>query len=138
MDGSSRGNPGIAGYALVVKDKGTVIHEESAYIGNNYTNNEAEYFGMLKALEKLQELNPTTSCVIYSDSELVVNQLNGKFKINSSTLITFWSACRLIIDNAKFKLKIKYIPREENARADALAQACTKERKDAGVQLGKR
>ena len=117
-DGGSRGNPGPAAIAAVIGNK-----TYAEYIGEA-TNNEAEYKAIIFALKKAKQLLgkkkiKNTEVIVNSDSELVVNQLNGKFKILHPELGPFFIA----IWNLKFdfpRLEFKYIPREQNKLADRL------------------
>jgi ribonuclease HI len=83
-DGASRGNPGPASYSFLFVQSGKIIHEESAYLGAA-TNNTAEYHGIIAALTKARDL--TKDAVrVYSDSELVIRQINGEYRINKPHL----------------------------------------------------
>src|SRR5207302_4379199 len=77
-DGGSRGNPGPAAYAYVIKRPGQADLEEKCYLGHT-TNNIAEYSGFVKALEHAKELGGK-KLIVNSDSELMVKQMNGQYK----------------------------------------------------------
>lgn len=90
-DGSSIGNPGPGGYAYVVVKKDAVIHQETEHLGN-CTNNYAEYYAVYQALNYLFTINyndisnQKTTITIYSDSLLVINQVNGLWKVKNQLL----------------------------------------------------
>jgi ribonuclease HI len=118
-DGGARGNPGPAGIGVVMKDEsGQVIGEIAQGIGRA-TNNVAEYKALVAGLE-LALNHGVTNIEIFSDSELVVSQLKGEWKIKSDSLR------RLAVDARRLMNKfasssIAHVPREENADADKLA-----------------
>jgi len=125
-DGGSRGNPGPAGIGVVIigiRNKELGIKEYSKFLGNT-TNNEAEYQSVIFALKKIKHLiggekAEKAKIEVRMDSELVVNQLNGKYKIKEKSLIPFFiEIWNLKIDFGD--IKFKYIPREENKKADWL------------------
>ncbi len=118
-DGGSRGNPGKAGIGAVLKDENKKnIAEISKYLGIA-TNNQAEYTAVIYALKKAQKLNAQIlEC--YLDSELIVKQLKGEYKVKNKGLIPlFIELCRLR-DTFK-KTSFTHVRREFNKEADALA-----------------
>ncbi len=124
-DGGSRGNPGnSAGGFIFCNEKNQVIKQYSEYLGDSLTNNEAEYMAIVLALKKFKALfgksvSQKTDVEIRSDSELIVKQLNGKYKILEEKLQPFF----LEIWNLKFdfqSVRLKLIPREKNKEADRL------------------
>lgn len=125
IDGGSRGNPGPAALGvLFYNEKGEVFKKYSEYLGENFTNNEAEYQALIFALEKFKQvfgkkLAKNTELEIRSDSELLVNQLNGKYKILDPKIQSlFLKVWNLKLDFKKIKFKL--IPREQNKEADRL------------------
>jgi len=123
-DGGSRGNPGPAAIGvLFCNEKGQVIKEYSEYLGET-TNNEAEYRAVIFALKKFKalfggKLAKNSEIEVRSDSELLINQLNGKYKILDSKIQPlFISTWNLKLDFKKVKFKL--IPREKNKEADRL------------------
>jgi ribonuclease HI len=120
-DGGSRGNPGPAASAFVVIKNGELIHKENKFLGVK-TNNFAEYTAVLMSMEWLVKNNnkTTVSVLHYVDSELVANQLSGKYKIKSKNLIPLVSKIIFLLNN--YKGKVKYIPvrRVKNVLSDAL------------------
>ncbi|MFW6285553.1 MAG: ribonuclease HI family protein [Nanoarchaeota archaeon] len=117
-DGASRGNPGKAGIGIVIYKNDKCIEEISDFIGNK-TNNEAEYFAIIRALEKLLELNSNNKANLFSDSELLIKQINGIYKVKSKNLIELNNKVRLLLK--KLDVNFVWIPREENKIADLLA-----------------
>ena len=121
-DGGSRGNPGPAAIGVVI-EQGAGIKEYSKYIGET-TNNEAEYQAVIFGLKKLKHLiggekAEKAKVEIKMDSELVVNQLSGVYKIKEKTLIPFFiEIWNLKIDFGD--IKFTHILREENKKADLL------------------
>jgi probable phosphoglycerate mutase len=118
-DGGARGNPGPAGYgALIQDDHGTVLAELSEFLGMR-TNNYAEYSGLLGCLQyALDHHHPRLRVV--SDSELMVKQIQGKYKVNSPDLKPLWQEARNRI--AKLEaFEISHALRHKNKDADRLA-----------------
>jgi len=118
-------NPGgIACYAFVVKKDGKTIHSDFGVAGepfsNDATNNVAEYTALIKALEWLVANNFSSSKVeVIGNSEFVVNQQNGKYKIRSKRIVPLYRKVLLLRD--KFSdIHIKHVPGEENKEADRL------------------
>jgi ribonuclease HI len=125
-DGGSRGNPGKAGIGVVFcNEKGDIIKSYAEYLGDNLTNNEAEYNGVIFALKKFKqifgkELAKKSEVEIKSDSELMVKQLNGEYKlVNERIQKMFIEIWNLKIDFGG--VKFKHIKREKNKEADRLA-----------------
>jgi len=118
VDGGSRGNPGPAAIGVVIKDKnGKVIKQIGEVIGE-LTNNVAEYRALLRALEEARSLR-ADSVEIRSDSELLVSQLQGKFRVKSPDLGPLHlEATRLLRSFQNWAAK--RVSRGENAAADAL------------------
>src|SRR5215510_12938016 len=84
LDGASRGNPGAAAYAVVIERPGHEAWEESDRLGRT-TNNVAEYTALIRALERCLEFGGK-KLTIFSDSELLVKQMNGEYKVKSADL----------------------------------------------------
>lgn len=118
VDGGSRGNPGPAAIGVVIKDKnGKVIKQIGEVIGE-LTNNVAEYRALVRALEEAQSLG-AGAIEIRSDSELLVSQLQGKFRVKSPDLGPLHlEATRLLREFSRWSAK--RVSRGENAAADAL------------------
>ena len=118
-DGASRGNPGEAGAGVVIADeRGKTLKEWKSYLGIT-TNNVAEYRAVLLALEKASALG-AKGVIINLDSELVVRQLKGEYKVREAHLRPLYQkALELLATFQKYRLR--HVPREENLRADQLA-----------------
>jgi len=121
-DGGARGNPGPAASGVVIfNDQKKMIGEYSKFLGET-TNNQAEYRAVLLALEKALELEGT-EIVLYSDSELIVNQLNRKYKVKNKELSTIFVKIWNIAQ--KFdSVSYHHVPREKNKLADAQVNEC--------------
>lgn len=134
-DGGARGNPGPAAAGVVIRDdQGRSILEAGYFLGKA-TNNVAEYTAMLLALEAAQKFG-ADEVSLFADSELMVKQLTGEYKVRDAKLAElFAQAQRLLIRFESWQ--IKHIRREQNSRADALANKALDARKDViEVQLG--
>lgn len=119
VDGAARGNPGPAAIGAVLRDEvGNVTGRISRAIGIT-TNNQAEYQAIIAALEKAVSAGARRVSV-KSDSELVVNQINGRYKIKNTALRPLYQKVVQLAGTLE-SFTIAYIPREQNAEADALA-----------------
>ncbi len=127
-DGAARGNPGPAAIGIVVQDDaGHIIYEASRSLGTK-TNNEAEYLALIAALEYLME-SRISEADFFLDSELVVKQLNGVYRVKELNGVyrvkeprmqSLYARVTMLL-NAVPKHSFKHIRRADNARADALA-----------------
>jgi ribonuclease HI len=117
IDGASRGNPGKAAYAIVLARPGLPVVEEADTIGTA-SNNVAEYTALVEGLTLAHELG-VKKLQIFSDSELMVKQMNGEYKVKNEDLRGLYEeACRL---RKQFdKVTITHVRREQNRRADAI------------------
>lgn len=119
-DGASRGNPGPAAAGVILKDeKGKILLEASQFLGR-MTNNEAEYRALLLGLTKAAAEARGQALVVLMDSELVVSQLGGLYRIKAAHLHELLLEVRLK-EKPFGKVIYKLIPREKNAQADELA-----------------
>ncbi|MCX6760690.1 MAG: ribonuclease HI family protein [Candidatus Nealsonbacteria bacterium] len=128
-DGGSRGNPGRAAIGVVFcNEKGQVCKKYSDYLGDNLTNNEAEYQAVVFALQKFKalfgkKLAESSEVEMRMDSELLVKQLNGEYKVLEPKIQElFLKVWNLKIDFQK--VRFNFIPRERNKEADALVNEC--------------
>jgi len=123
-DGAARGNPGLSGIGVLIEYDGGK-KEYSEFIGQSRTNNEAEYEALVFALKKAKQIagkeksrNLVVNC--YADSELMVKQLNHQYKLKDEKIqryfIEIWN---LMLDFGK--ITFNHIPREQNKKADQLA-----------------
>lgn len=118
-DGGSRGNPGHAAAAWIVEDntKGEILEEEGLYLGEE-TNNVAEYRALIEGLKSAIKYQPRR-LVCHMDSELIVRQLNGQYRVNMPTLKAFVEEIRELTDQLA-DVAFVHIPRQDNYRADSL------------------
>lgn len=121
FDGCSKGNPGRAGAGAVLHDDtGSEVFAESVFVGHRATNNEAEYTGLILGLTEVLKLGITTELLVRGDSQLVIRQMQGKYKVNSPRLAPLHqSATELASQFAK--IEFEHVYRESNKRADALS-----------------
>jgi len=119
IDGGSRGNPGPASYGVVIRDaRGEIVAKLKKYIGRA-TNNVAEYYGLIAALDYAQA-HGIRALHIESDSELLVKQMRGQYKVKSEELRPLFERAKKM--SATFdSFAINHVYREQNKDADALA-----------------
>ena len=131
-DGASLGNPGAGGAgAILYNEKGEVAAEVAIYLGSKVTNNEAEYQGLLEGVKKALELG-VTKLKIRMDSELVVRQILGIYKVKNARLAVFYQEVMDALRRLE-KFDIAHVRREFNREADALASKAAR-----GPQLNKK
>ncbi len=123
-DGGARGNPGPAAAAFVIKDvRGSLLAEKGIVIGRA-TNNVAEYNGVTEALKWFKNnteiCGKRPRCDFFLDSKLVVNQLNGLFKIKNAVLRDLIISVRKLEQEIGGEFFYRFVPREKNRRADFL------------------
>ncbi len=116
-DGGSRGNPGESACAFAIcKMDGTVVEKSGSYIGIA-TNNQAEYYGFLRGLERARDLG-IDKVTLHSDSELVVNQMTGKYKVKNQELAPLHQQVKELADSFE-QIEFLHIPRELNKITDS-------------------
>jgi ribonuclease HI len=120
IDGGSRGNPGLAGAGVVIKsaDDGTVLHQAGIYLGEA-TNNVAEYQGLIEGLRRAKKLE-ATSVEVFSDSELLVRQMTGQYRVKNEGLKPLFEKANRLVNNFE-KFCISHVRREQNTQADEMA-----------------
>ncbi len=136
-DGGSRGNPGPAAIGIVFFDaEGKLIHSHKECIGKA-TNNEAEYRAIIKGLEILvkskwflENNDPESKVICRLDSKLVVEQVNGNFKIKQPHIQKFIDQIKTILSDFHLNIQFVHIPREENKEADKLVNEALDEQKN--------
>jgi formyltetrahydrofolate-dependent phosphoribosylglycinamide formyltransferase len=127
-DGGSRGNPGPgAGAYLLQTPSGELLEGRAVYLPKT-TNNLAEYTAVLEGLRAAQKRG-AREVVLFSDSELLIRQLNGQYKVKSENLRSLYEACRTVLSGFE-RWKAQHIPREKNAGADKLANEAMDLRRD--------
>ena len=120
-DGASQGNPGPAAIGAIIKDEqGKVIATISQSIGHT-TNNQAEYRAVIAALEKAIALG-ARQVDVRSDSELVVRQINGRYRVKKASLRPLYLRVGKLLSEFE-GFTITHVPREQNKEADSLTNA---------------
>jgi formyltetrahydrofolate-dependent phosphoribosylglycinamide formyltransferase len=118
-DGGSRGNPGPAGAGFLLKgENGQVLLGRGLFLGHT-TNNVAEYTAVREGLRAAKELGVRRVC-LFSDSELLVRQLQGRYKVKSENIIPLYSECMDLLSSFA-EWTVTHVRREFNAQADKLA-----------------
>jgi len=117
IDGGARGNPGEAGCGIVLEVGGR-REEHTVYLGIT-TNNVAEYAALLAALERAHLLG-LEELAVRSDSQLLVEQMNGGYRVKAPHLKPLWLRARTLAAGLR-RFAITHVPRERNRIADALA-----------------
>lgn len=128
VDGSCKGNPGEGGAGIVIKDdQEKPVSYIKRYLGS-VTNNIAEYQALIVGLQEAQRLE-AKEVEVYLDSELVVNQINGVYRVRDSKLKTLEGEVRKLLGHFA-RWMIQHIPREENREADRLAREAVRDKAD--------
>ncbi len=128
VDGGSRGNPGPAGAGVVLlQDSGEKVHLAGYFLGTQ-TNNAAEYYGLIRGLQRATKANPD-SLGIFADSELLVRQITGEYRVKSPALAQLYEQVQMLLLKIK-RWSIKHVRREGNAEADRLANVAMDARAD--------
>ncbi len=118
-DGASRGNPGAAAFAYVIsRTEGPTI--ESAGCLGQMTNNQAEYTALVRALEHALTLGPEHRVLVRSDSELMVKQMKGEYKVKNEELRGLYEQARRLAARFTGGVSFLHVRREQNKRADQL------------------
>ncbi|MBN3038892.1 MAG: ribonuclease HI family protein [Candidatus Omnitrophica bacterium] len=132
VDGAARGNPGDAGIGIVIKDKeNKPMAQLYKYIGQA-TNNIAEYTALIYATQQALILG-LKDLVIHSDSELLIKQLNGEYRVKNANLKPFYEQF-LHLKTGFDNIEAKQIAREDNKEADKLANQAIDSRIDTGLK----
>ncbi len=118
-DGASRGNPGEAAFAYTIAGDGVPSIEEAGCLGR-ITNNQAEYTALVRALEHALRLGPDHRLLIHSDSELLVKQMRGEYKVKNEELRELFAQASRLVRQFTGDVKFKHVRREHNKRADEL------------------
>ena len=120
-DGGSRGNPGVAGSGIVIyaADGSTILDEIAYVVGKKSTNNVAEYYGLLRGVERAAELG-ATEVEFYMDSKLVVEQINGRWKIKHPDMQKLALEAKKVI-NSFDSFSLDWVARAKNSVADKLS-----------------
>jgi ribonuclease HI len=119
IDGASRANPGHAGAGIVIFKESTIIQRAGYYLGIK-TNNQAEYMGLLIGVWLIKKImSPKDHLVIFSDSELMVRQLRGIYKVKHPELQKCFSFAKQLLDG--MSCRVQHVLRAQNAHADEMA-----------------
>jgi ribonuclease HI len=119
VDGAARGNPGPAGVGVIIEDAdGQVVKEIAEPLGRT-TNNVAEYTAMIRALEEARALG-CSRLTVFTDSELMAHQLNGKYAVKAVHLVPLYQRACLLLKQFE-AATVTHVRRELNKRADALS-----------------
>jgi len=123
-DGGSRGNPGISGYGVVIyDDQNKLIYQEAKFLGIK-TNNEAEYSGIIAAfnwIKKNKDYYQISQINFFADSQLMIRQLQGIYKVKAPTLLPLFSQVQQLLLQLNLPVKYTDVRREFNKLADELA-----------------
>lgn len=131
-DGASRNNPGDASIGVVIKnDQNEIIKTLSEFLGVA-TNNKAEYIALIRAMQEALKFKPV-KIDFYLDSQLVVRQIMGQYKVKDAGLIPLCRQAQTLYRQFE-QATISHIPREENFEADALANAALDNQKKKRIQ----
>jgi len=116
-DGGALANPGRAASAFAIECDGELFCVHSEYVGIT-TNNVAEYKAVIMSLKYAEEHFKNANFILKSDSQLVVRQLCGDYKVKSKKLLPLWQEAKKLVE--KLNVSVKWVPRQENKMADFL------------------
>jgi len=119
FDGCSRGNPGLSGAGAVIYHDNDEIWGGSFFVGEQSTNNHAEYAGLILGLQQARYLK-IKNLLIKGDSQLVINQMDGKYKCSSPNLIQLYEKAK-VLESEFDNICYQHVYRNENKRADYLS-----------------
>ncbi len=122
-DGGSRGNPGPAAWGYVIEHDANILARKSQYIGST-TNNVAEYMGLVHAMEHMvamhDNLDSLDKVQVYADSELMIRQLNGVYKVKKQHIKPLYERIMKAVSALGIPVVFTHVRREYNKEADAL------------------
>ncbi len=133
-DGASRGNPGLAAIGYVIQSEDGNQRVQNGRAIGTATNNVAEYTACIEALEYMRGLR-ATEIELRADSELLVKQLNGAYKVRNSGLIPLFRRVKTLLESFD-SWKVIHVPREQNREADRQANLALDDRLDNGGTSG--
>ena len=126
IDGASRGNPGAAGFGVAVEDaEGASIASLYGFLGTA-SNNVAEYQALIHALD-YAIASDARHVEIFSDSQLVVRQMQGRYRVKHPAMLSLYREARSLIGRLE-QARLHHVPREQNKAADRLANQAVDER----------
>jgi len=118
-DGASRGNPGDAAFAYTIAREGQGTIEDAGCLGE-LTNNQAEYTALVRALRCALDLGPQHRVLVNSDSELMVKQMKGEYRVKNEELRPLYEEAVALARRFKGGVEFRHVRRAQNSRADAL------------------
>jgi ribonuclease HI len=119
FDGCSKGNPGLGGAGAVLYKDGQEVWGSSQLVGEKVTNNVAEYRGLIMGLQEVFTRNIKT-VIVRGDSQLVIKQMKGEYKVKSSSLVEYYQQAKLL-EKYFDKIVFEHVYRDKNKRADELS-----------------
>ena len=128
FDGGSRGNPGVGGAGAVLYRNNHEEWSDTFYLGDNVTNNQAEYKGLIGGLKHVSTLD-LPNLLVEGDSNLVINQVSGTWRVKNDELKILHDEVQEFINKIK-DIRFQHIPRNENKRADQLANEAMDRKQD--------
>lgn len=128
-DGGSRGNPGPAGAGFVIEHDGEILCRAGRFLGT-CTNNVAEYEALIWGLENVSALG-FTGVTVYADSELLVRQINGQYRVKNEGLRPLFRRATGLLSGFRVH-RVFHVRREQNADADEMANLAMDEGRDVG------
>jgi len=133
-DGASRGNPGPAAAAFILREPGGARLQTKAVFIGEATNNTAEYTALIKALEAAKGLK-AEEVTVFSDSELLVRQINGQYRVKSEQIRPFYVRAVDLLGQFR-RWQVNHVPRQSNTEADSLVNRALDRRADVEVAAG--
>lgn len=118
-DGASRGNPGPAAFAFTLARPNQPIYEQAGCLGT-LTNNQAEYTAIVRALQHAGQLGITEPIIVRSDSELIVKQMRGQYRVKNEELRSLYEQACQAARSLSGGVTFEHVRREQNRRADEL------------------
>lgn len=125
FDGCSKGNPGLAGAGAVIYHLNEEYYADYLFLGENYTNNHAEYGGLILGMQQAKSFG-IKKLKVEGDSLLVINQMNGIYKCKSSNLAELYDKAKEL-EKAFVKIEYNHVFRNKNKRADTLSNMAIEE-----------
>ena len=119
FDGCSKGNPGLSGAGAVIYEENEEIWGDQFFVGEKFTNNHAEYAGLILGLQQAKKLN-IKNILVEGDSLLVINQMIGTYNCNSPNLIELYDKAKQL-EKYFEKIHYQHVDRKFNKRADQLS-----------------
>lgn len=119
FDGCSKGNPGSSGAGAVIYKNGEEIWSNSYFVGENATNNVAEYFGLIRGLKRAIKMN-IHHLSVKGDSQLIIKQMTGQYQVKSESMVELYNIAKEL--ETRFEnISYEHVYRKYNKRADQLS-----------------